>query len=41
VKDCVLLGHLIADVLENPSDEQVLQRVKESILSLTQQYPVY
>ncbi len=35
------VGHLIADVLENPSDEANLARVREKVGALTRAFPVY
>lgn len=35
------LGHLIADVLENITDENVLLSVKDKVLSICQAFPVY
>jgi len=35
------VGHLIADVLENPSDEANLARVREKVGALTREFPVY
>lgn len=35
------LGHLIADVLDNPTDKQVIQHVQEQIKRLCDQHPVY
>ncbi len=35
------LAHLIADVLDAPSDEQVTARVTASVQALCKQYPVY
>lgn len=39
--DCIILGNLIADVLENPLDENVIKQVKASALELCNKYPVY
>ena len=41
VEQCRQIGHWIADVLDNPEDESVLQRVKAQVLELTSRYPVY
>jgi glycine hydroxymethyltransferase len=35
------LAHLIADVLEAPADEAVLDRVKGEVAKLTAKFPVY
>ncbi len=35
------IAHLIADVLEAPSDEAVLSRVREDVSALCQKFPVY
>ncbi|MBQ1761412.1 MAG: serine hydroxymethyltransferase [Aquincola sp.] len=34
-------GHLIADVLDRPNDEAVLQQVREKVAVLTREFPVY
>jgi len=39
--DCVNLGNMIADLLENPSDNEVIKRVKEQAITLCNKYPVY
>ena len=35
------IAHLIADVLDNPTDEAVLARVRDDVKALTEAYPVY
>ncbi|HBU29957.1 MAG TPA: serine hydroxymethyltransferase, partial [Thiobacillus sp.] len=35
------LAHLIADVLEAPNDDAVLERVKGEVAKLTAKFPVY
>ena len=35
------VGHLIADVLDAPSDEANLARVRERVAELTRAFPVY
>jgi len=39
--ECEELAHLIADVLETPSDTAVLDRVRKSVATLTTKFPVY
>jgi glycine hydroxymethyltransferase len=39
--DATKVGHLIADVLDNPNDEAVIARVKAEVKVLTDKYPVY
>jgi glycine hydroxymethyltransferase len=39
--DATKVGHLIADVLDNPNDEAVIERVKAEVKLLTDKYPVY
>lgn len=39
--ECAVLGKLVADVLEQPHDQNVINRVKNSVLELTKQFPVY
>lgn len=39
--ECAVLGKLIADVLEQPHDQNVIKQVKNSVLELTKQFPVY
>ena len=39
--ECELLGNMIADVLENTSNQEVLERVKQQALELCAKYPVY
>jgi glycine hydroxymethyltransferase len=39
--ECEQLGHMIADVLENPMDESVLNKVKQQALALCAKLPVY
>jgi glycine hydroxymethyltransferase len=40
-EDAVKVGHLIADVLDNPNDEANIERVKAQVKELTDKYPVY
>jgi len=40
-EDATLVGNLIADVLDNPNDEAVIERVKAQVKTLTDKYPVY
>jgi glycine hydroxymethyltransferase len=35
------VGHLIADVLDNPNDAATIERVKAEVKKLTQAFPVY
>ena len=35
------VAHLIADVLDAPSDETVLARVRERVAELCRRFPVY
>ena len=35
------VGHLIADVLDNPHDEANIARVREQVATLTKRFPVY
>ena len=39
--ECELLGHMIADVLENPQVAAVVARVKQQALDLCAKFPVY
>ncbi len=39
--DCTALGNMIADILENPEDKSVIQKVKQQALDLCSKYPVY
>lgn len=39
--DCELTAHLIADVLDNPTDEAHLLKVRERVHELTSRLPVY
>lgn len=39
--ECEQLGNMIADVLENPTNESVLNKVKEQALALCNKFPVY
>lgn len=36
-----LVGHLIADVLDAPGDQDVLQRVRADVSTLCRKFPVY
>jgi glycine hydroxymethyltransferase len=40
-EDAVKVGHLIADVLDNPHDAATIERVRGEVKKLTDQYPVY
>jgi glycine hydroxymethyltransferase len=40
-KEAILVGNLIADVLDHPNDVQVLERVKNQVTELTRAFPVY
>ncbi|BDT58347.1 serine hydroxymethyltransferase 1 [Massilia varians] len=40
-EDAVKVGHLIADVLDNPHDAATIERVKVEVKKLTDKYPVY
>jgi glycine hydroxymethyltransferase len=40
-EDAVKVGHLIADVLDNPHDAATITRVKAQVKELTDKYPVY
>ena len=40
-EDAVKVGHLIADVLDNPHDAATIERVKGEVKQLTDKYPVY
>ncbi len=39
--DAAKVGHLIADVLDNPNDAATIERVKAEVKKLTDAYPVY
>lgn len=39
--DAAKVGHLIADVLDNPNDAAIMERVKVEVKKLTDAYPVY
>ena len=39
--ECEELGHLIADVLEAPTDDPALTKVRASVHALTHKFPVY
>ena len=39
--DAAKVGHLIADVLDNPTDAATIERVKAEVKKLTDAYPVY
>jgi glycine hydroxymethyltransferase len=39
--DCVALANWIADVLDNPGDENVIAGVRENVTLQCRQYPVY
>jgi glycine hydroxymethyltransferase len=39
--EAIKVGHLIADVLDNPHDEATIERVKVEVKKLTSAFPVY
>ena len=39
--ECEQLGNMIADILENPTDEAILAKVKQQALDLCAKFPVY
>lgn len=39
--ECAMLGNLIADVLDNPTDQNVVAKVKQQVLTLCSKFPVY
>jgi len=39
--ECEELGHLIADVLDDPADDTVISRARTAVAALTRKYPVY
>ncbi len=39
--ECEMLGHMIADVLENPTNLEVIERVKQQALELCAKHQVY
>lgn len=39
--EAIKVGHLIADVLDNPHDEATIERVKAEVKKLTEAFPVY
>ena len=40
-EDATTVGNLIADILDNPNDAEVTERVKKEVKKLTDKYPVY
>jgi glycine hydroxymethyltransferase len=40
-EDSTKVGNLIADILDNPNDAAVVERVKAEVKKLTDKYPVY
>src|SRR3954469_3180703 len=40
-RECEELGHLIADVLDDPADDAVVGRSRSGVAALTRKYPVY
>ncbi|RJG22394.1 serine hydroxymethyltransferase [Massilia cavernae] len=40
-QDATTVGNLIADILDNPNDAAVIERVKAEVKKLTDKYPVY
>ena len=39
--ESIKVGHLIADVLDNPNDAATIERVKVEVKKLTSAFPVY
>ncbi|MBN6205218.1 serine hydroxymethyltransferase, partial [Ralstonia pickettii] len=39
--EAVKVAHLIADVLDNPHDENNIAEVRAKVAELTKQFPVY
>jgi len=39
--ECEELGHLVADVLDDPADDGVLTRARNGVAALTRKFPVY
>lgn len=39
--EAIKIGHLVADVLDNPSDAATIERVKTEVKKLTSAFPVY
>jgi len=39
--EAIKVGHLIADVLDNPNDVSTIERVKVEVKLLTEAFPVY
>ena len=39
--EAIKVGHLIADLLDNPTDEAVIARVRADVAQLTAAFPVY
>jgi glycine hydroxymethyltransferase len=39
--EAVKIGHLVADVLDNPNDAATIERVKAEVKKLTSAFPVY
>ena len=39
--ECVQIAHWMADILNQPSDESTIARVKQQVLELCKQHPVY
>jgi len=39
--ECEELGHLIADVLDDPADDAVITRARNGVAALTRKFPVY
>jgi glycine hydroxymethyltransferase len=40
-EECIMLGNMIADVLDNPHDANVINTVKQQALALCAKFPVY
>ena len=40
-KEAVLVGEYIADVLDNPEDKTIVDKVRKKVNELTKKFPVY
>lgn len=40
-EDFVLIGNIIAEALKNKDNEEILDKLKEKVLNLTNKYPIY
>jgi glycine hydroxymethyltransferase len=36
-----MVAHMIADILDNPASEKVINETKAKVVALTAQFPVY